>query len=63
MKRLLLVSAVLCGAALAGPVHADPSICTIRGCITELGEKVCGDYGCGPIPRCHYPTDYAICIY
>jgi hypothetical protein len=63
MKRLLLVSALLCGAALAGPAHADPSICTIRGCVTEIGEAVCGQYGCGPVARCHYWTDYPICLY
>jgi hypothetical protein len=62
MRRLLLVSA-LTVAAFAGPAHADPSICTIRGCISEIGEKACGQEGCGPVARCHWWTDEPICLY
>ncbi len=64
MKRLLLVSAVLAAAASAAPAaYADPSTCALRSCITYVGETVCGDYGCGPVARCHPWTDYSLCLY
>jgi hypothetical protein len=62
MRRLLL-GAALAAAFLAPTAHADPSICTIRGCVHEVGEAVCGDQGCGPVARCYYWTDYPFCIY
>jgi hypothetical protein len=64
MRRLLLVSAALAATALVAPAaHADPSTCALRSCISYVGETVCGDDGCGPVARCHYWTDYPLCIY
>jgi hypothetical protein len=49
MKRLLLVSAVLAAAAsLAPAAHAQ--------------DGPCDEQACGPIARCHYWTDYPICL-
>lgn len=63
-RRLALVSAVLAAGAFAAPAaHADPYICTLRGCVHDVGESVCGDAGCGPVARCHYWTDQPICLY
>ena len=62
--RLAASLAVAAGALLAVPAaHADPYLCTIRGCVSEVGEAVCGEDGCGPVARCHYWTDHPFCIY
>jgi hypothetical protein len=61
--RLAAALVVAGGALFAAPAHADPYICTIRGCVTQVGEAVCGNEGCGPVARCHYWTDYPLCIY
>jgi hypothetical protein len=59
MKRLLLVSAAF-AALLAPAAHADPSSCSLHGCIAY----VCGSEDhCGPVQRCYWFTDYPTCIY
>jgi hypothetical protein len=35
MKRLVLLSAALAVVAIAGPAHADPYSCTIRGYLAD----------------------------
>ena len=49
MRRLLLLAAVAAAFATPSAAHAKGSICD--------------DSGCGPIARCHYWTDYPLCIY
>lgn len=61
MRRFLLVAAV--AAAFVTPSAHAQDVCDARACIHEVGEAVCGDSGCGPIARCHYWTDYPICLY
>jgi hypothetical protein len=64
MTRFLIAGALAVSALAATPsAQADPYTCTLRGCISQVGEAVCGPDHCGPVPRCTYPTDYALCIY
>jgi hypothetical protein len=62
MTRLLLAAATAV-LAITPSAQAGSSACDGRSCITYVGEKVCGDDGCGPVARCHYWTDYPLCIY
>ena len=62
MRRLLLVAATVAAFVTPSVAHASDT-CDARSCVHEIGEAVCGDHGCGPVARCHYWTDYPICLY